>query len=336
MNVTEFIAKVRLVLDDNVDSETNPIPTYLDAEIVEHGIDQARSLARIQVMQAKGYYNFTMVLPATSTPSIQVSQISQSVWQYALPSWIMQIAGVWQLDTTPESSFSPYTWSNQAAMRPGLEVPRWHRRARCGYSFDDRRHLRLYGFNAAIPLVLNVAKLPPKWFRVVTNQVHASASKLYLPSTFALGTEDTAEGAYINADVQVVSSTVADQFGSVRRVVYSNAANVHVSTRRHELWLTNPFGVATALPAGSTVETAIPITEDHARVLILLTANACLEKRHNLPALRAIAPELGEQLAAFREFATQPDGINGPYFVQSDDTPTTYDTDRAFTHRPMS
>ncbi len=337
MIVTDFISKVRLVLDDVADTTTNPVPTYTDAEIVDHGQEQMRQLARVQAQQGKGFYNFTMAVRSKTSGPIIVTQVMNSVFQYTLPPWVMQIAGVWQINDTQQTSFSPYLWTNNELPLAGMVIPRWNRQMSTGYSFDDRRNLRLYGFSNPISLLLNVAKLPPRWFKATLDfPGAASGMSLYLPTGgLALGTEDIDEGAYINADIQITSSATIDKVGATRRCIYSKASTSVAGVRRHELLFANGSNWPTPYPAaGDVVETVLPIAEEHTRLPILLTANACFEKKGNLIGQKAIAPEIQAQTAAFREFASQQDSIAGPYYWQSSAKTAAYNPDKVTQYRP--
>ena len=313
MLASELITRVRAVLDDPTDTEVSAAQTFKDPDILANAQEQLRQLIRVQVSAGKGFHNFTMVVKGESTDSIKVHQLTTGCFQYTLPSWVVQVAGVYELASAPTSSFSPYTYAETDLPRQGNEIRRSERTNMAGFRWDGHRVLRMYGFTQAPNLQLDVAKLPAPLLSMKVDNAHAEPKRLYLPQALTRGVEEVVEGCYINAELRVLSSTVADQFGSERRVVYSKAANYDSGTRRHELWVEDAFGSASAVPLNATLESVVPIKDEHSRLLVLLTADACLSQRANLPAMKAIAPELARQMQAFRDFASDADTIKGPY-----------------------
>lgn len=328
MRLSEGISAVRRIVYDPVDSAVeNPDPKFTDSEIAAHLTEQARSLARIQIQRDQGYHNALYAL--TSEQGIQVVS---GVFQYPLPQWVSNIVRVcfrYQGDADVEDTWSPYTWTTPPAL--GEEIDRKGAHPTKWWWWDGNRTLRVVGYSGAPSLLLEVAKTPPPQFRAVLDIDPEDETRLWLPLALQAGTEDLAEGAYVNSEIQVVSSG-ADRFanlGQVRRVVWS-ASNLELDgVRRHELRL--EAGLPEAMEQGDTVETLLPFPDEHCRALFLKVAWALFTKNGNLTGQKAIQAELSEELRMFSDYVT-PRTTQSPAFYRNDSTIGNYpvaDPDRA-------
>lgn len=312
MLVSDFIFDVRLVLNDPTDPTHNPDQKWSDETILQHGTRQAQSLSRIQIERGKGFHNFTMVL----AEALGV-QVYRDCWQWRLPAWVSSVANVYLLQpgsSAAETTFSPYTWTGAEPVTPLQRLRKSHEGTPQGqgYTWDGMRTIRAWGFSVVPKLALDVAKCPPPLVKFTLDGVNASASKLYLPATLSAGRELIEEGIFINAELQVTSAPNIANFGALRRCVYSSSSVDLAGTRKREL--TFDAAWPSGLLAGTTLESHLPVGDEHSRVLVLLTANACLQREGAIPIMKAIAPELSSQLQAFSQYAARKDH-DGPDFI---------------------
>lgn len=303
MNVSQFIAEVQDVLDDPSAAK------YPIASIVRHGDRQLRGLYRTMVEANKEYSNFTMCVDGASA-----TQLMTNVWEYRLPTWVMACCRVYRRDSDPASTptFSPYKWSPLGSVRQGMEIPKWVANDRLSHwSWEGNNTLRLWNQSTAQDLILRVAVRPPKMFKGRIATVSATTTILYLPAPI-YGEVEPEEGAYINSDWQVTSTSNinATHFGDVRRCIYSTATALVSGARQHELTFDSAF--TNALAADDTVETMVMLPDQHCRYLVLRTAQACLQKKNNIPGMRAIQPELAEEGSKFMTYAGGPRDARGP------------------------
>ena len=305
MNVTQFIQEVQDVLDDPSAAKF-PIAT-----IVRHGDRQLRGMYRTMIEANKEYSNFTMCVDgATAT------KLLSNVYEYRLPTWVMACTQVCKRSQDPAQtpSFSPYKWSPLGAVTRGIEIPKWVAHDRVPHwSWEGNNTLRLHNFTSPEDLILNVVVRPPKMFKGKIATVPASASVLYLPGAI-YGEVETEEGSYINSDWQVTTTANvnASHYGDVRRCVYSNAATIlsPSGSRVHELTFDAPF--TNTLAQDDIVETMVMLPDQHCRYLVLRTAQACFQKKNNIPGMRAIQSELAEEGTKFMTYAGGPRDARGP------------------------
>lgn len=301
MNTTAFLAEVADVLDDP------NARTYRAEEIVRHGDRQLRGLYRTLVEANKQFSNYTMAIQKEVA-----LEPMDNVFDYRLPSWVQAVVAVWLRTGSPavESTFNMYAWTAGGAQR-GLLIPKGGQDGRPQWKWQGSNTLRLTGYGEAQELVLEVVVRPAHMFKGKIATVNPSASKLYLPAP-VYGTVELEEGAYINSDWQVTATgvTSATQLGDVRRCVYSNAATIVTGVRHHELTMDSAF--TTALAQDDTIETVLPLPDEHTRLLVLLTARACMQKKASMKGLEATMSETAVESQRFAQYATPPRDTQGP------------------------
>lgn len=301
MNTTQFLQEVSDLLD-NKDARIYP-----EDEIVRHGDRQLRGLYRTLVESNKQYSNYMM-----GVQKEVALEPADSVFDYRLPSWVMAVVRVWLRGGSPasESTFNMYAWTSGAAQL-GLQVPKSAQDGCPRWQWQGSNTLRLLGYGEAQELVLEVVVRPARMFKGKIATANASASKFYLP-TPVYGTVEVEEGAYINSDWQVTGTANANatQYGDVRRCVYSNAAVIEAAVRYHELTMDSAFTVA--LAQADTIETILPLPDEHTRLLVLLTARACFQKKGNMKGLEATQGEMLIEQQRFMQYATPPRDTAGP------------------------
>lgn len=301
MNTTQFLLEVADLLDDPSSR------IYPEAERIRSGDRQLRGLYRTLVEANKQFSNYTMgVQKEVALESID------NVFDYRLPSWVMAVVRVWIRGGSPasESTFNLYAWTSGAAQL-GLEIQKGGQWGEPQWKWQGSNTLRLLNFSEAQELVLEVVVRPAPMFKGVIATENPSTSRLYLPAP-SYGTVDLEEGSYVNSDWQVTgtANTNATQFGEVRRCVYSNAATVVAAVRYHELVLDSAWPVA--LAQGDTIETILALPDEHTRLLVLLTARACFQKKGNMKGLEATQGEMLVEMQRFTQFATPPRDSAGP------------------------
>lgn len=314
MNLDDAIYRVRNVIDDDGDTTNNPDQKWSDAEIVDHLSQQQLYLTRIQVERGRNFHNFTMGLQSSLG-----RQLYQNVWQYRLPTWCSSIASVYlgsDGTSAGEVTSSPYIWTSGTPIQILAKIPKLRNGITQGYTWDGVRTLRLWGFSTAPRLFLDVAKLPAPLFKAsLPAPASASSSAIYLPDTLTLGRVAQEEGAYINGEVQMSTTTTIANSGVVQRCVYSQYNKDVSGTRKHELTFDTPWPGTPV--QNDIVQSVLSFGDEHARALILLAANACFEKKPAIPAQKAIQQELSMQLQSFVAFATRKDQ-DGPDIIGSD------------------
>lgn len=302
MNVTQFLAEIGDVLDDP-DGKKYPFDTR-----IRHGDRQIRGLYRTMVQSNKQWSNFTMVLQAEDA-----LEPLENVFDYALPSWVIAVAEVWIRTGTAavETSYSPYRWSSGSAQR-GTQIPKSVANPRQPHwSWEGQRTLRLWGYTQAQELVLQVVARPARMFKGVIATAHVDTDKFYLP-TPSYGVVELDEGAYINSEWQITDTFTSTSrlLGEIRRCIYSSASTIDSGVRYHTIYLDKTLGAIIA--AKDTVETLLPLPDEHARVLILKTAQACMQAKGNIRGLEAIAGEMREESQKFLTYAVTPRDSRGP------------------------
>jgi len=305
VNVSQFIAEVQDVLDDSSAAK------YPIASIVRHGDRQLRGLYRTMLDANKEYSNFTMCVDGASA-----IQLMSNVWEYRLPTWVMACCRVYRRDSDPASTptFSPYKWSPLGSVRQGMEIPKWVANDRLlHWSWEGNNTLRVWNQSTAQDLILRVAVRPAKMFkgRIASPAAAFETNIINLPSPI-YGETELEEGAYINSDWQV-SATGQDiglHLGEIRRCIYSDASVVYGPTRITQI--TVDSGFSTWLQTYDTVETLVMLPDEHCRYLVLRAAQACFQKKNNIPGMRAIQPELAEEGSKFMTYAGGPRDARGP------------------------
>jgi len=303
MNIAEFLTEVRLIVDDPIDAVNNPQNKFTTTALLSYLQRHAQALCRTQFQRDQGFHNFPLILK-----SAEAKQVVRNVYQWALPPWVVGVSAVRMKngtdDAVTEPTFSPFLWTNQVVLSDPLQKKA--KNSDYGWKWDGNRTLQLWGESFAPTLYLEVTKLPARLFTATIDQIGASTSKFYLPVALTLGLEDRVEGGYINAEIQVATSVTISKVGLVRRVVYSNA-NVDSGAGVRKSELTLESALPAALAVGDTIETLIPYGEEHSRLLLLKTAWSCFEQLANIPAQKAIAADLGDEMAKFLDYITPRD-----------------------------
>lgn len=301
MNVSQFLTEVGDQLDDPSGR------MYLPAEIVRHGDRQLRGLYRRLTETNKQYSNYMLGIQK----EVALEPVD-GVFDYRLPSWIMAVVRVWIRggSTASQSTFNLYAWTPGQAQL-GQEIKKTAQDPAPRWKWQGSNTLRLLGFGDAQELVLEVVVRPPRMFKGLIDTDPASQSTFYLPAP-TYGVVEIEEGAYINSDWQVTGTGDANaiQFGDIRRCVYSNAATIVSTVRYHELMMDSNW--AATLEQGDTIETVLPLPDEHTRLLVLLTARACLQKKGNMKGLEATQGETLREEGHFVQFATPPRDASGP------------------------
>lgn len=338
MNLSEAIFQVRsTVSDPTVDRYGKTVApgslTYSDATITSLLDQRLRSLSRTQVTRDAGYHNFSLALNSTSA-----RQLFQNTWQWALPSWVAKVASVYSistsgpLDPATQPTFSPYLWSRLA--NPSLRVPKLTRNAQYpGWTWEGNRTFRMWNSGSAPSLLLQVAKTPARLFRATVDRDPTAPNTVFLPSVLELGEMDLEEGGYINSEIQVTSGLTLENVGLIQRCVYSTTTNLGGEALP---LLYSEANFAQQLDVGDKIESRIPLGDEHTRLLVLQTAQACFELTSNIPAQQAIADELRKELEEFKLHVT-PRDTQGPEFVQTgEESYSAYDPDRAWGYRGVN
>lgn len=315
MTLSQHIRDVRVLLRE-------PLPDnaagrqYTDEEIVAQTDLQHRQLFRTLTYNTKEYHNFVIALRKE-----RARQVFARAYEWRLPTWVSNIAegGVFAirgLSGANETGLSPYLWPFVTTMefdRPiakkayswGITKEQW--------SWQGSHTLRIENLSAPIDIACFVAKSPPRLIKIKLQSPSEANDVLYLP-TGAMkwaGMYDLEEGAYINADL-ICTSTASGtnrNLGSVARVVHSAPSASVNNTRTHVLYLSETL---TDKPEANDVfESLLPVPQDHARYLQLLTANACAQK-NNSELLAAIAPDVAKETELFMQYAQAPRDYAGP------------------------
>lgn len=325
MIVSEFLDRLQDVVDDD-DGHTN----YPDEQRIRELDQQVRSMWRQLVDGNKEHGNFTFALQKESA-----RKLMRNVFEWRLPSWAYSVVRVYRRSDTAggasEPNLSLYLWtapSDDVALQN--EIPKGRQQRGPYWEWQGSSTLRLYGYTVAPELVVWCAKLPPRILVATLAQSHSpsSAVALYLPGTLQYGNVDLEEGAYINADLQVVNTNGATDLhvGSIRRCIYSNPAVIVSGARLHELTFDAAYPANLVL--GDKLESVLPIMDAHCRYLVLRVAMALFQKKANKEGLAAIASDLGTEARMFSDFALSRDS-NGPYwFKRRTGAPVVRDPDR--------
>lgn len=313
MNLAQLIVRVRDVLDD---SNTNQLK-YTDLEIARHVDEQLRALFKTKLRQNNEWSNMTLALQKESARTLFAN-----TYEWTLPTWIEAVRRVYvrsASDGTGETTYSPYRWTVTNAPTMGQEIPKSDERRRLGWTWQGQHVFRLWNWNQAPEINLEVSVTPAPVFKVAIANIPVApvATSMFLPTTLAasdLGDFDPEEGRYINTEAQVTATTgAADiKLGEIRRVIYSKASTLDVGVRRHQLDFDAAF--ASNLAVGDTIQSIIPIEPVHLRCLVLRIVNACAQKKFNIDLQKSISAELGQEMLDYVEACTAPRDSNGPFF----------------------
>lgn len=309
MILSDFVLAVRDPLDDPRAQK------YTNAEIVRQGDQQQRALFQTLIYNNKEHANFSYVLK-----SGDARQLFKNTYEWTLPTWAAAVVSVHerpQSSGIQEDTASPYLWATPESIifQRKIEklIPGSPTRSDGGWNWDGSRTLRLWNYVTKPELIVQIAKVPPRMFRAKIATQFGSGAGMYLPPAVELGTVDLEESAYVNAEVQCVSTLTAASmsYGVTRRCIYSKSTDMAADGTRQRV-LKFDIAFPTELKTDDFVETLIPLPEVHIRYLVLLTAQACAQKK-NIPLIKALQPELVEKRAMFTQYAAPPRDAVGPY-----------------------
>lgn len=309
MNTTLFLAECGDLLDNDAQKTRFP-----DAMLIRTANRQLRGLFRTLVQSNKEYSNF--LLGAFKANAVEVVD---NVFEYKLPTWVTHVVKVWQRQNDPAvaTTFSPYLWTGAASVQPGAEIQKFVGNSFEQYwSWEGNHTLRLNKQTQPLDLLIEVAARPAPMFKGVISTLHASTSKLYLPAALTYGEVELEEGSFINSEIECTGTVVntSTNLGLVRRCIYSNAATINAGARLHELSFDTPW--ASGLAIGDTVESIVPLPDEHCRLLVLKVAQAAFGRKPNVDAMRIISGEMADEMGKFMAYASTPRDKQGPSFIR--------------------
>lgn len=311
MLLTQAIQGVRDSLDDN--NVNVSLRKWTDAEITRHIDLQLLAMFRRMVHSSKEWSN--MIL---GVQGLAARTIFQNTYEWRLPTWVEAVVAVYyRTGNTTGPTASQYLWTDAAGVQLGKIIEKSTPENRRGWTWEGNHTLRLWDWASSPPaLSLRVAAQPHPLFRAKLTTVYPKATGFYLP-TPQIGSVGLEEGRYTNADVQVVetASGTSTNLGAIRRCVWSLPNSVSSGTRYNEIFVDEAWPVE--LAQNDIVESVLPISELHTRLLVLRVVQACGVKFSNLPLQRYIADELRGEEAAFMEYAEPPRDKAGPYWRSS-------------------
>ena len=327
MNITQFVARVRSYLDDSRSLK------FSDSEIVYMADEQLRYLTRKLSQTSKDWHNFSLGLYKANARTI-----FNNTYEWTLPSWVKRVSRVYDRHNTAstETTLSPYRWSGNSNAQFTDEIGKSDSGRRSGWTWEGQRTLRLWNFPQALDLSLEVVKMPAPLFKVIVADVFTDASGFYFPTTASVsggggivyGDLYVEEGSYINSEAQITGTKTATStnLGEVRRIIYSNS-NTIATGRKTACYVDNNWNAT--LEAQDTVESLLPIPEDHTYLLSLLVLRGLAIKKGNIDLQKSVANAIAPELQDFLENSGVPKDSAGPYFKTSRTTRTgRYDNDR--------
>lgn len=322
MNVSGFVSECSDLLDDPKNT------LYPIATLIRAGDRQLRGLFRTLTETNSEYSNFSMCIQKEAA-----TKVFDATWEYRLPTWIVNVVGVYYRlnEATSESTFSPYKWTTLGTAAKGNKIPKHAAVGLPHWSWQGNHTLRLEKFTTAQELVIEVAARPPKMVKGKIATANTSQSAFYMPPTPSFGELEIEEGAYINAEFQVTSTSNvnATQYGDIRRCIYSNASTIVSSTRYHELTMDAAW--TATLAVDDVIESVLAIPDEHTRLLVLRVGMACAQKRNNTALMKAIMTEMPSEEQKFKDYATPPRDKGGPTFIKRNlNERPTYDKERPF------
>lgn len=308
MILSRALDELRDLLDDTNKSK------FPDATCVRMLDRTVRGLFRQIVENRDDFSNFTMALSSSAAV-----QVLQNVWEWRLPTWVMHVLEIVQRDGEPTtvSTFSPYLWTGATTVRVGTPIPKYVENSlQPHWGWQGNHTIRLYNFSTVPNILLRVVVRPPTLLQFSIDTKNTSASKLTMPVTPTLGDIEKEEGAYVNAEFQVVetNSETSSNMGQMRRVVYSTAGTqvggeLHTECTMEAAW-------PAALSVDDVVESVLPIPDEHCRYVILSAAMACFQRKPNVTAMKLVGSEMMTEAKRFMDFATAPRDRRGPSYVQ--------------------
>ena len=311
MNITQFVTRVRDVLDDPSKSK------WSDHEIVRHCDEQVKSLYRIIFRSNKEWSNIALHLKAADA-----RQIFRDTYEWRLPTWIERVIEVFERtaasDSTQPASQSSYLWTDPQNVDPNRQLQKSDPRRRDGWTWEGNYTLRLWGRSSCPALTVFCQALPSPMMKGLISTLYADATGFYRPSTLLLGDPLNQEvGVFINSEFEVsaTSDITSTNLGEVRRVVASVPNAIVLGTRQHEMRVEAPW--LSALALNDTIETRIPVAAIESRLLTLMVANACAQKKFNFDIQKSIAGELAEAKRDFANYAEAPRDNAGPFWYTS-------------------
>jgi len=306
-----FLQECRDLLDDPQGIK------FPDTMLIRAANRQMRGLFRQMVEGNKEYSNFTMGWPAANN----AVQVAQTMWEFRMPSWITHVVDVYFATgfTVPENYWSMYKWTSPQNVSLGQVIPKHRTNQQYPHwSWEGNNNtIRLWNYTTCPDIVVRVAVRPPTLFKCVLSAAAASQTVIHLPSQVVYGDFEIEEGSLVNGVIQVTGTNLINSanYGSVRRIIYSTPLGVSGGGRVTDIEVDHEYG--STLSAGDTLETIVPIPDEHTRILVLKTAQVAFQKKNNVDGLRSIANEMQEEWVKFVNYATPPRDSNGPTFIKS-------------------
>lgn len=279
MKLSEYITRVR----DQI-QEPSALK-WTDVEIVRYLNHAVMYLFRWQADADQSYHNAEISLLGSAATATHSSQ-----YLYTLPRWVYRVAHVRIKKTSTESRGSEIPAGSQLDANEG-----WH--------FDTFKRLRVVGYGTAQDLTVMVAKIPSRLHQGTTPAAGTSTTLITanLPTaSFSSNYEYESEtDAYLNALVEVtgVADASRDPVGQVRRVTASSRTHAGSGVYRVTMTVEPSWTVTPA--ASDTYELHPEVDDAHARLLVLMTAQACFQKHNNLGGIESIKPEMLEERRRF-------------------------------------
>lgn len=305
-----FLQECRDLLDD-----PNGLK-FTDPMLIRAANRQMRGLFRTMVEGNKEYSNFTMGWPASGN----AVQVAQAIWEFRMPSWITHVVDVYIATgfAVPENYWSMYKWTRPTNVSLGQKIAKHRTNDQYPHwSWEGNNNtLRLWNYTTCPDIIVRVAVRPPTLFKCVLDVQAPSLNTIHLPSQVVYGDFEIEEGSLVNTVIQVTSTALINSanYGSVKRVIYSTPLGTALGGRVTDIQVDDDYG--SLLSAGDTLETIVPIPDDHTRLLVLKTVQVAFQKKNNVDGLRSIAAEMQEEWVKFVNYATPPRDSNGPTFIK--------------------
>lgn len=302
MRLTDLIRRCRKKISD----ENKHF--FTDVEIAFELNEVQRSLWRQKAAASFSYGQITYDL-STIDNADQIEQVDSDEWIYVLPSWVYRVNQVMRRSGSVSNGLVPLITGNETS----------------GWEFTSNRALLIKGQSTAIDLRLKLQKIPAKMLRGTVMLDSPDLSEIVIPSTLAAEAGETEgfpsdyeDGAMINAQIEVTSSSATNDPRGVVGTVRAQQRLYDVPTAQYQNYLT-------VLPRYSSFVKALDTFESHAEIhdvdlqlLILETCEGLFHKDHNLAGSNVIRPQLERERVRFTNSLAPRDG-NQPHFMETDD-----------------
>jgi hypothetical protein len=290
--IRQFIAEVRDVLSDPSGGK------YPADRLVRTADRQLNVMSRILTRGPKQWHNLTIGLAKTGA-----RKLFSNVFEYRLPAWITSVVSVHQMLAPPTTVvLSPYVWSQDTAQY-GHPIPKGTRDSHAQrWQWEGGSTLRVLNMVEPLDLLLAVVKAAPTMFECTLDQDSLTTATAVLPAAFEYGEKVDADGYYINSELLVAAAADDGNYGLQLRIVNSDPRYVGGGGRQHRITFSSL--TAAVLKKDDVLLSLVPLSEDHIRLLVLLTANALMQRPAHASGMNAIATELAEEMANFKSYAS--------------------------------